>query len=60
MNSRKQILEKIHPINTGAHAGGARTGVAKIKVSKFPQPGSSKSTTWDRHRPDHFQAAGKR
>src|SRR5690348_4027784 len=60
MKSKKQILEKIHPVNPVGDADAAKTGVARARVSKRPRPGgSSISTTWDRHRPDHFRAAGK-
>lgn len=57
MKTRKQVLEKIHPADPVADAGAAKTGVARVKVNKRPQPGGSKSTAWDRHRPNHFRVA---
>ncbi len=59
MKSGKQILENTHPGSPVDDAGAVKTGIARIRVSKRLQPGGSQSTTWDRHRPDHFKVARK-
>lgn len=60
MKTRKQVLEKIHPADPVVDADATKTGVARVKVNKRPQPGSSKSSGWDRHRQSHFRAAAGR
>jgi hypothetical protein len=57
MKTRKEVLEKIHPVGAAIEADSARPEVARVKVNMRPQPGGSKSTGWDRHRQNHFRAA---
>jgi hypothetical protein len=54
---KKQISERIQTVIAFMRIRAASMSGPTLKVSRRPQRGTSKSTSWDRHRPNHYRAS---